>query len=105
MKEDYEAQLSRMIELQKNNELRWAEDIRKQKAAMEEKVRIEIGNEASLENERVWGEHAQMCVDLKHQGALMKNYMAQGKKWEEEREKVGPSEERSDDRLLIQHNN
>ncbi|GMH53671.1 hypothetical protein TrRE_jg5688 [Triparma retinervis] len=88
MKEDYESQMARLNEMQKNNELRWAEDIRRQKAAMEEKVRKEIERETSVENERMWKEHAQMRIDLKHQKALMKNYMAEGRKWKEEREKL-----------------
>ena len=88
MKEDYESQMARLNEMQKNNELRWAEDIRRQKAAMEEKVRKEIERETSAENERMWKEHAQMRIDLKHQKALMQNYMAQGRKWKEEREKL-----------------
>lgn len=75
IKDDYDKSLNRMVEVQKNNELRWAEDIRKQKLRMEEKVTLEIQSQTTAENEKMRSEHAQMCLDLKHQGVLMKSYM------------------------------
>ncbi|GMH80190.1 hypothetical protein TL16_g08439 [Triparma laevis f. inornata] len=81
--EGYESRLTKLMEVQKNNEIRWADDIRKQRARMEEEVKLEIQNQTTAENEKMREEHSQMCLDLKHQASLMKSFMTESAKKDE----------------------
>ncbi|GMH79768.1 hypothetical protein TrST_g5363 [Triparma strigata] len=84
----YESRLSKLMEVQKNNEIRWADDIRKQRARMEEEVTLEIQNQTTAENEKMRQEHSQMCLDLKHQASLMKSFMTESAKKDEKVENL-----------------
>ena len=86
--DDYEVRLVKLMEAQKNNEIRWADDIRKQRERMHEEVRTEIQNQTTLEVENMSMEHAQMGLDLKHQASLMKTFMAESDKRKERVEEL-----------------
>ena len=66
--DEYEGRMTRLMETTKNNEVRWADDIRKQRANMESEVYQKITKENSEENELIKTEHAQMGLELKQQG-------------------------------------
>jgi hypothetical protein len=77
LEEKYMAQISNMEATHKSNEIRWADDIRKQRAKMEATVTQSIHDKIDSENETIRNEHHQMGLDLKHQSALMKSVMVE----------------------------
>ena len=80
----YEDKIRRLHETHKNNEIRWADDIRKQRATMEASVTASIQGQQTAKNEMMRREHEQMSLDLKHQAALMKSVMTLEEKKTEE---------------------
>jgi len=73
--EELEGRLVRLLETQKHNEIRWADDIRKQRENMETEVYTKVHKETSEENEKIRMEHHQMGLELKHQGILISKFL------------------------------
>lgn len=71
----HELKVARLMENSAAAELRWAEDIRKQRGRMEADVWRELEARQTSEDLRVREEHANMGVALRHQGALIKAFL------------------------------